>query len=65
MNAQQIQIADKIYDLIQSGQADLVVKKTFIALMTRRLIEALASQELGPAQKFLDKTKTIEGMANQ
>ena len=59
MNAQQVQMAGQIYDLNQLGKADLGVKKTFNVLMTKKLMEALAAHGLVPAQKFLEKTKTI------
>jgi len=64
MNAQQVQMADKIYDLGELGQADLGVKKTFNVLMTKKLMLALADNGLTPAQKFLDKTKSINGWEN-
>ncbi|MGH1338686.1 MAG: hypothetical protein ACRBFS_21410, partial [Aureispira sp.] len=64
MNAQQVQMADKIYDLSQIGQADLGIKKTFNVLLTKKLMHALAKNDLAPAQKFLDKTKAIEGWEN-
>lgn len=64
LNAQQVQMADKIYDLSQLGQADLGVKKTFNVLMTKKLMLVLAENGLVPAQKFLDKTKSIDGWEN-
>lgn len=64
LNAQQVQMADKIYDLSQLGQADLGVKKTFNVLITKKLLIALANNGLVPAQKFLDKTKSIDGWEN-
>lgn len=64
MNAQQVQMADKIYNLGELGQADLGVKKTFNVLITKKLMLALAENGLVPAQKFLDKTKKINGWEN-
>jgi hypothetical protein len=64
MNAQQVQMADKIYNLGELGKADLGVKKTFNVLITKKLIQALADNGLVPAQKFLDKTKSINGWEN-
>ena len=64
MNAQQVQMADKIYDLGQLGQADLGLKKTFNVLITKKLMLALAENGLSPAQKFLDKTKSMDGWEN-
>jgi hypothetical protein len=64
MNAQQVQMADKVYDLSQLGEADLGVKKTFNVLITKKLMVALAENGLVPAQKFLDKTKSINGWEN-
>ena len=64
MNAQQVQMADKIYDLAELGQADIGVKKTFNVLITKKLMLALAENGLVPAQKFLDKTKSINGWEN-
>jgi hypothetical protein len=64
MNAQQVQMADKIYDLGELGQADLGLKKTFNVLITKKLMTALAENGLVPAQKFLDKTKSINGWEN-
>lgn len=57
-------MADKIYDLGQLGQADLGVKKTFNVLMTKKLMLALSKNGLIPAQKFLDKTSSIDGWEN-
>jgi len=64
MNVQQVQMADKIYDLGEIGQADLGIKKTFNVLITKKLMTALAENGLVPAQKFLDKTKSINGWEN-
>lgn len=64
LNAQQVQMADKIYDLGQLGQADLGIKKTFNVLLTKQLMSALANNGLAPAQKFLEKIQSIEGWEN-
>ncbi|MBL4649112.1 MAG: hypothetical protein JKY03_05225 [Aureispira sp.] len=64
MNVQQVQMADKIYDLGELGQADLGLKKTFNVLITKKLMVALAENGLVPAQKFLDKTKSMNGWEN-
>ena len=64
LNAQQVQMADKIYDLGQLGQADLGIKKTFNVLLTKKLMSALANNGLAPAQKFLEKIQSIEGWEN-
>ncbi len=64
MNVQQVQMADKIYDLSQIGQADLGIKKTFNVLLTKKLMVALAENDLLPAQKFLAKVQSMEGWEN-
>lgn len=64
LNAQQVQMADSVYNWNQLGQADLGIKKTFNVLLTKKLMQALADNGLKPAQKFLDKVKTKEGWEN-
>jgi hypothetical protein len=61
MNVQQVQMADKIYSLSQIGEEDLGIKKTFNVSMTKKLMQTLADNGLGPAQKFLNKTQSIKG----
>ncbi len=64
LNVQQVQMADQLYDLRQLEQADIGVKKTFNVLLTKKMMAALATGGLAPAQKFLDKTKALEGWEN-